>query len=143
MPSEAEFNTLTELCEVLRPLKDLTEFMSGSQYVTCSVVYPAIYSFIYEIIPNISTAIDSVTKLKTSLIKTIEKRFKYVLVTNKDFFLMASYSQNQTPSSLIVTPTESSTVTVSNRLDNSSSTPIAPNQRQSRAKRNAFTFLNK
>ncbi len=46
MLNQDEFDTIQDLCALLSPVKELTEFLSGRKYVTCSIVYPAIYTLI-------------------------------------------------------------------------------------------------
>ena len=42
MPSEHEFILLEGLCQILRPLKDLTVYLSASTYSTCNLLYRAL-----------------------------------------------------------------------------------------------------
>ena len=48
IPNENEWLVLEELWELLEPLKELTTILSGSKYVTISLIYPAIYTLLYQ-----------------------------------------------------------------------------------------------
>lgn len=47
--SAMEFNTIEQLCKLLSPLKEITEYLSGSTYVTNSIVFPAFYFLVKKV----------------------------------------------------------------------------------------------
>lgn len=79
MLDESEFRLIELLCELLLPIKCLTENLSGSKYATISILYPSIHGLLYDTFPDISLNDDSVTLLKVNLVRSIEGRFKYLL----------------------------------------------------------------
>lgn len=76
--TEDEFEIIDDFCSLLRPLKELTEFLSGRKYVTCSILYPAIYSLInlHLDMPDLKTPI--LISLKEELKRTLTNRFRYL-----------------------------------------------------------------
>ncbi|CAF1106996.1 unnamed protein product [Brachionus calyciflorus] len=92
MLSEFEFKQVDELCKILEPLKDLTEFLSGSKYVTCSILHPAIYTLINFELPNKIINDKYLIILKDELKTILKKRYSYILENDKnDFFIAATY----------------------------------------------------
>lgn len=51
LPSNEEFEILEELITLLGPLKDLTNLLSRSEYVTANIIYPVIHSLINSEFP--------------------------------------------------------------------------------------------
>jgi len=43
VPTTQEFEFIKELCKLLKPLKDLTKILSGTNYMTINHLYPAVY----------------------------------------------------------------------------------------------------
>ena len=79
MPTAQEFEIVKDLCKLLKPLKDLTKLLSGTNYVTVNHLYPVLFSlFRYEYSQMIFTN-GKVNELKDELIRLLSKRFKYVL----------------------------------------------------------------
>lgn len=87
-PNEKEFELLNDLYVLLQPIKDITELLSGSQYSTSSVSFPAMYDLITDELPKINITNHDVIVLRKELIKSLKERFKYIF--NNDLILACS-----------------------------------------------------
>ena len=48
-PSLNEFEILSEVCELLKPLKELTVCLRGSKFCTATMIFPTVYTLIHDI----------------------------------------------------------------------------------------------
>ena len=78
VPNEADFIVLNELCILLQPLKDLTEMLSVSKYVSISILYPVIYNLLNFQLPSLEISNINLSELKEELCKSLNARFTYV-----------------------------------------------------------------
>ncbi|RNA36190.1 zinc finger BED domain-containing 4-like [Brachionus plicatilis] len=53
MPSDEEFDFLYDFHRLLKPLKELTEFLSGSKYITTSILHPSLFKLINYTYPQL------------------------------------------------------------------------------------------
>ena len=85
---DGEFTLITEYCNLLAPIYELTTILSGSHYATISIIYPAIYSFVNEIIPGIECETQICLRFQDVLLISLNRRFKYIY--DSDLFLAAT-----------------------------------------------------
>jgi hypothetical protein len=85
MPSEEELVALKYFMRLLRPLKDITYDLSGSKYVTASMVYPAIYTLVNHELVNVfasnelSRVPPEIKIIQSKLINSLKSRFGFLL----------------------------------------------------------------
>ncbi|CAF1070595.1 unnamed protein product [Brachionus calyciflorus] len=92
MLSEYEFCFLDEFCTLLQPLKDLTEFFSGSKYVTCSILHPAIFTLVNYDLLAMDLRYINVISIRDEMINSLKKRFNYVLNDqHNDIFKVSTF----------------------------------------------------
>ena len=92
IPTETEFNLMEDLCKILEPLKDLTEFLSGFKYITSTILHPAIYTLTKYSLQAIDINDDNIKEMREELVDIIKKRFNYVLNENSnDLFIMSTF----------------------------------------------------
>ena len=89
LPSDHEFEVLSDVCDLLQPLKDLTSQLSGQNYVTSSIAFPAVYSLINNTLMDIRISSELVNDLRNVLIKELEKRFDYLL--SEDIYVAITF----------------------------------------------------
>ena len=89
VPEDSEFKTIDELCDLLKPLKDLTVLLSGSEYCTINFLFPTIYNLTVNIYPEMNFHCIEIKNLKDELIKNLSGRFKYLY--ENDIFLAATF----------------------------------------------------
>ena len=88
LPGQDELIGLKYLLRILKPLKDITCDLSGSKYVTASMLFPAIYTLVnYEL----ATVFDDIEKsrvpaeietIRLKLISCLKQRFDFLLNNN-------------------------------------------------------------
>lgn len=87
-----EFSVLQDVCNILEPLKELTEYLSGSRYTTSSILYPAIYSLINIELPAVQMVTSEMAELRDELIDILGRRFYYVLDERvNELYIMACF----------------------------------------------------
>lgn len=92
MLCDQEFSIIKDLCTILEPLKELTEFLSASSYTTCAIVYPAIYSLVHDFLPDIQLYDGDMIELKEEFVEILKRRFHHILdLRCNGFFLAATY----------------------------------------------------
>jgi hypothetical protein len=87
MLSDKQFDTIEDLCTLLRPVKELAEYMSGRRHVTCSLLYPAVFSLIHYFIDAATLKTANINSLRSVLKRSFVERFHYVLNDSTGFFL--------------------------------------------------------
>lgn len=87
MLDEGELKVIESLCDLLSPIKSLTEALSSCKSVTISLLYPSIHGLLYDTFSKKSYTDDNVDFLKVTLVKSIEGRFNYLL---KDSMFLAA-----------------------------------------------------
>ena len=87
-PTEAEVASIVDVCNILQPLKELTDLFSGSKYPTITVLYPTIYNLVNHELDEVEITDSSLALLRDDLIYSLSGRFNYVLTD--DFFLAAT-----------------------------------------------------
>ena len=88
VPEDSEFKTIDELCDLLKPLKDLTVLLSGSDY-SINFLYPTIYNLTNNVFPETSFNCIEIMNIRDELIKNLSGRFKYLF--ESDIFLAATF----------------------------------------------------
>ena len=78
MLSDKEFAIIQDLCNILEPLKELTEFLSASHYATMSIVFPALHCYANKFLPAQKTSSSEINILKNELANIIKRRFIHV-----------------------------------------------------------------
>ena len=78
IPEDSKFKLIDELCDLLKPLKDLTVLLSGSEYCTINFLYPSLYNLINNIYPAMTFNCFEIFNLREELIKNLRGRFKYL-----------------------------------------------------------------
>ena len=76
--NEQEFFVVEELCNILEPLKNLTESISGSFYCTNSILYPSFYNLIHYHIPGLNFTTTLIKNLRDELLDSLNGRFKFL-----------------------------------------------------------------
>jgi hypothetical protein len=93
VPTSQEFEFIKELCTLLKPLKDLTKLLSGTNYVTISHLYPAVFCFMRYEYKEMNFLNVQIKELKAELEKILSNRFRYVL--NSAFFQAVTFMDPQ------------------------------------------------
>ena len=65
---------LSEVFDLLQPLKELTVLFSASDYVSISFLYPAIFTLIQYTIPSFEFRLPHTKTLKIELLRTLKGR---------------------------------------------------------------------
>lgn len=78
VPSEKEFEMIDEICNLLLPLKELTNLFAGQTYCTISVLMPAVYNLIYKELPEMKFELIEINSFKEMLIDSLKARFNYL-----------------------------------------------------------------
>lgn len=92
VPSEEEFKFLFEFYKLLKPMKELTVFLSGSKYVTTSILHPSIFNLINVTLDKFNFSNQNVSKIKDELKENLKKWFFYILNDSiNDFFIMSTF----------------------------------------------------
>ncbi|CAF1130762.1 unnamed protein product, partial [Brachionus calyciflorus] len=89
VPSHVEFTIIEEYCLLFEKIKDLTEILSGSNYTTISIVFPAIFTLVNYELDCLDLRTYEIKKLKTELVNSLKGRFSFVL--NSDLYLAATF----------------------------------------------------
>lgn len=79
---EDELEFVSELCALLRPLKDVSILLGGSKYVTINHLYPTIFNLIYYELNEVSISSEKMQVLKDDLIESLQMRLNYVFKNN-------------------------------------------------------------
>jgi len=69
---------LSEVCDLLQPLKELTVLFSASDYVSISFLYPAIFTLIQYTIPSFEFRLHHTKTQRIDLLRTFKSRFDYL-----------------------------------------------------------------
>ena len=80
---------LSYLCDLLEPLKELTTVLSAQQYVTLSILYPAVYNLIHYSVPYQEFQSEQINTVKQELLISLKNRLNHVL--ENDLFLALTY----------------------------------------------------
>jgi hypothetical protein len=88
--TDGEFSLAEDFCIMLNNLKELTVFLSASSYVTCTMIFPAIYTLVTTELPNMTISDDDFCCLKNELINILKKRFKHVLDSSVNSLYVAA-----------------------------------------------------
>lgn len=92
LPNETEFQLLSELCDILEPLKEVTTVLSAQNNVVVTHLYPTIYSLINQTFNNMAFKTTEIQTLKEQLVNSMKKRFVYLL--NSDLFKAITFLDN-------------------------------------------------
>jgi hypothetical protein len=79
IPSPQEFEVLKEFVKLLKPLKDATVLLSGSNYVTIGILYPIVANMILYTYANTRFTNNDIKTIHKELMKSLEIRLKYVM----------------------------------------------------------------
>ncbi|CAF1062995.1 unnamed protein product [Brachionus calyciflorus] len=78
-----------DYCDLMESLKDLTEILSARNYVTMSIIFPALFALInYELI-NIKLETIIIQNLRDQLLNSLRWRFNYLF--EDDAFIASTY----------------------------------------------------
>lgn len=92
VPNEIEFDFIYGFYKLLKPLKELTVYFSGSSYVTTSILHPSLYQLVNNVLPSFDFSDSKLNILRDNLIDNIKNRFAYILNDSiNEFFIMSSY----------------------------------------------------
>jgi hypothetical protein len=78
VPSDKEFDLIDELCNLLLPLKELTNLFAGQTYCTISLLMPAIHSFTFKELPQMKFEFEEIELLRDILVESLQARFAYL-----------------------------------------------------------------
>lgn len=78
VPSDLEFELIDQLCDLLLPLKDLTNIFAGHNYCTISLLMPAIYNLIRDKLPAMKFDFEEIESFREMLLNSLEHRFAYL-----------------------------------------------------------------
>lgn len=81
MVSAAEVQTLTQICEILRPLYTATEEISGERYLTSSLCIP-VTNITRKKLEEVTLTDETAKMLKSEVFKEFDKRFGQIEETN-------------------------------------------------------------
>jgi hypothetical protein len=87
-----EFDIIRDLFALLAPVREITAFLSEKKIVSCSIVYPAIFSLInYHLdMPELTTPL--VSSLRKELKRSLNKQFSYLFDgSHGSFFRKAAF----------------------------------------------------
>jgi hypothetical protein len=80
--SDEELEFVTELCALLRPVKDVSILLSGSRYVTINHLYPTVFNLIYYELNEVNVTSEKMYLLREDLIESLKTRLNYVFRNN-------------------------------------------------------------
>ncbi|CAF1090266.1 unnamed protein product [Brachionus calyciflorus] len=87
--SKSEVTLAEDFCELCQPLKDLTEILSSRNYVSVSMIFPAIYTLIFHELDQIQLRTVQISNLRDELIKSLRGRFSHIF--NDNFYVAATF----------------------------------------------------
>jgi hypothetical protein len=77
--NENEFKFINEFCNLLHPLCEFTELLSGSNYITSSILYPVLFNLIYHQLTSMHLVNAQLIVLNLELRRSLIGRFTYIL----------------------------------------------------------------
>jgi hypothetical protein len=84
VPNDDQYELIDEFCDLLEPIKNITDILSGSNYVTISLLYPLIRDLVDDVIPKKNFKYDKISKFKDMILGSLVGRFNYVLNENEN-----------------------------------------------------------
>jgi hypothetical protein len=82
---------LSEVIDLLQPLKEVTVLFSTSDFVSISFLFPAIFTLIEYTIPGFDFKFSHTKILKEELLRTIKDRFDYINQDQNEFIKVAAF----------------------------------------------------
>lgn len=90
--TDNQFNMAANFCELLATSKEITEFLSASNYITSVMIYPVIYTLVNVELPQMRFDCDDLNYMKDDLVNILKRRFVHVLDSRYNgFYVAAAY----------------------------------------------------